>query len=357
MFKLLYIKNSLFGGNMRKLLSAILASVMLLSMVGCGSDSSSASTSDTKIALITDTLGSEEFLLQAYNTFMEMSEDGQAYAPTSVECADDSAWAEKSRSAAVQGFDLIIGVGWKAASIFEELIVEFPDTQFAIIDTASSNEDIMSVTYDTAHGAYVLGVLVGNAFPEETTFGYIGNFQNQSNYEYKYGFEQGLKSVIADAELIVNYADTFSDTTVVYSLAKQQAASGAKFIMGSVASSANEGLYQAALDLADEGKEIYTSGLSVDQTTESNPYIIGGLIKDTGAATRSILEAFLSGELTGGNVTVGFAEDAFCVVHINNGEANYVNEDIVTKEVIEAAMVVADEIKAGTIVLDVPIEQ
>ncbi len=246
---------------MKKFLAVALVSLVGITGVGCSSDNAS-STSDTKIALVTDTLGSEEFLLQAYDEFMELSDDGNAYLATSVECADDSAWAEKSRSAAVQGYDLIVGIGWKAAGVFEELVSEFPNTKFAVIDTVSSNEEIKSIAYNTADGAYVMGVLVGNAFPDETTFGYIGNFQNQANYEYRYGFIEGLKSVTPDAEVIVNFADTFSDTSAVYSLAKQQQAAGAKFIMGSVSSSANEGLYQAALDLADEGKEIYTSGFS-----------------------------------------------------------------------------------------------
>lgn len=354
---------------MKRILALVTAAFVACSMVACGgdaggSDNTSTSTGDStttstsyKIALVTDTLGSEEFLLQAYNKFIELSDNGNAYTATSVECADDSAWAEKSRSAAVQGYDLIIGVGWKSAGVFEELVGEFPDTKFAVIDTVSANESIKSIAYDTAHGAYILGVMVGHAFPEESVFGYIGNFQNQSNFEYRYGYIEGLKSVIPDAEIIVNFADTFSDTTPVYSLAKQQAAAGATFIMGSVASSANEGLYQAALDLAADGSNIYTSGLSVDQTRDSNPYIIGGLTKNTGTAAAEIINEFLAGNFTGGPQIVGFKDDAFCVVHINTGDVNYVNSDIITAEVLEAVNAVAEDIKSGNLVLDVPIEQ
>lgn len=250
----------------------------------------------------------------------------------------------------------MIGIGWKAAGVFEELVGEFPDTKFAVIDTVSANEEIKSVSFDTADGAYIMGVLVGNAFIDETTFGYIGNYQNQANYEYRYGYEQGLLSVIPDATVIANYADTYSDTSSVYSLAKQQAAAGATFIMGSVSSSANEGLYQAALDLAEEGKPIYTSGLSVDQTRSDNPYIVAGLTKDTGTAIKDILDEYLAGEFQGGSQILGFVDDAFCVVHINTGDVNYVNEDIITADVLAAAEAIADEMRAGNIVLEVPIE-
>lgn len=58
---------------MKKLVSMLLVGLMVVSLVGCSS--SSEESSELKIALVTDTLGSEQFLLQAYDMFMEMSEE------------------------------------------------------------------------------------------------------------------------------------------------------------------------------------------------------------------------------------------------------------------------------------------
>src|SRR5699024_4503702 len=112
----------------------------------------------------------------------------------------------------------------------------FPEIEFAVIDTIASNERIKSMAFNTVEGSYVMGAMVAAAFPEQKRFGYIGNFQNQSNFEYRYGFVNGVRSPIPDAELMVNFTDSYSDTTVAYNLAMQQAAAGCTFIMGSVAS-------------------------------------------------------------------------------------------------------------------------
>ena len=346
---------------MKKILAIALVLVFTFALVACGQPSGGDDNpggdnpyADLKIALISDTIGTEQFILQAYNAFMAAAETYGFHA-TSIECSDTAAWAEKSRNACVEGYDLLIGIGWVAAEPFSALADEFTDIQFAVIDTIASNERIKSVAFDTAEGCYVLGAMVAAAFPDDNLFGYIGNFQQQSNFEYKYGFMEGVKSVNPNAEFMVNYTDSYSDTTVAYNLAMQQAAAGCHFIMGSVASSANQGIYTAALELAAKGTPIYTSGLSVDQTTANNPYIIGGLTKNTAVPTTAIIEQFLAGTFEGGKQVLGFVDDAFCVVGISF-EAAYRNTEIVTDAVIAAGNKAAEDLRNGTVTLEVPLE-
>lgn len=337
---------------MKRLLSLALLVAMLASLPVIGFAGSDAS--QLKIALVSDTIGTEQFILQAYNALMESAQKN-GFTATSIECADTAAWAEKSRNAAVAGYDLLIGVGWVAAEPFSELADEFPDTAFAVIDTVASNERIKSIAFNTVEGSYVMGALVAAAFPQEKVFGYIGNFQNQSNFEYRYGFLNGLRSLIPDASLLVNFANSYSDTSVTYNLAMQQAAAGVKFIMGSVANSANQGIYQAAQELAGKGTPVYTSGLSVDQTTPDNPYIVTGLTKNTGVATHLIIDGFLAGNFQGGKQILGFADDAFQVVGVSF-DAKYRNADVITDAALEAGRAAAEAIRTGAVKLEVPLE-
>ena len=350
---------------MKKLFALLLALVLVFSLVACGGQDTQTTEeggesqtenpyADIRIALVSDNIGTEQFILQAYNAFMAAAEE-YGFQATSIECSDTAAWAEKSRAACVDGYDMLIGIGSVAADPFGNLADEFPDIKFAVVDTIAQNDKIKSVAFNTSDGCYVWGAMVATAFPEETTFGYIGNFQNQSNFEYRYGFLQGLRSVNPDAELMVNFTDSYSDTTVAYNLAMQQAAAGCKFIMGSVAASANQGIYQAALELGEKGTPIYTSGLSVDQTTEENPYIIGGLTKNTGVCTTAIIEEFLAGNFTPGAQTLSFTDGAFCVVGVSF-DANYRNTDIITEEVLAAGQKASDDLKSGAVVLEVPLE-
>lgn len=341
---------------MKKTAALALALTLALSLSACGNKQEGNKQEETKVkmALITDTIGTEQFILQAYNAFMDASEK-YGFDAVSIECSDTAEISEKARNACVEGYNLIIGVGWTYAEPLSELADEFTDIKFAVIDTVASNDKVKSVAFNTSDGAYVLGAMAAAAFPEDELFGYIGNFQNQSNFEYRYGFEQGVRSLNPDAKFLVNYTDSYSDTTVAYNLAMQQAAAGCQFIMGSVANSANQGIYTAALELAQKGTPIYTSGLSVDQTTSDNPYIVGGLTKNTGVCTTAIIEEFLAGNFTGGSEILGFADDAFCVVGISF-EANYRNEEIITDDVLAAGQKAGEDLRSGTVKLEVPLE-
>ncbi|NLZ52206.1 MAG: BMP family ABC transporter substrate-binding protein [Thermoanaerobacteraceae bacterium] len=349
---------------MKRIFAVFLTVFMVLTLVACNNNEPASQQetaddspyADVKIALVSQTIGTEQFILQAYNAFMEAAEK-YGFQAISIECSDTADWSEKTRAACVEGYDLIIGIGWYAAEPFSALADEFPDTEFAVIDTIASNERIKSIAFNTADGCYVYGVMVATAFPDEDLFGCVNNFQQQSNYEYRYGFMEGVKSVNPDAEFIHNFTNSYDDTSIAYELAIQQQAAGCKFIFGNVSSSANHGIYQACLDLATKGTPIYTSGLSVDQTTPDNPYILGGLTKNTGVCTTLIIEDFLNGNYEGGAQILGFKEGAFGVVNISPEGANYWNDEIMNEEVMAAGRAAADAIRSGKIVIEVPLEK
>ncbi|MBR0385980.1 MAG: BMP family ABC transporter substrate-binding protein [Erysipelotrichaceae bacterium] len=343
---------------MKKFIKVALILTMVVSLFGCGNgapkEDDTKKYADVKIAMVSDTVGTDQFILQAKNQLEAMAAE-YGFTATIIECANTDDWAQKSRNACEQGYNLVVGVGWTGAQPLSELADEFPDVEFGIIDTIASNERIMSINFNTTDGCYVLGVMAATAFPEDTKFGYIGNFQQQSNFEYKYGFMEGVKSVKPDAVFVTAYADTYGDTSAVYNKAVEVTAAlgdEGHFIMGSVANAANAGIYQYALERAAEGKSlIYTSGLSVDSTTSENPYIIGGLTKNTAIPMKTIVEDFLEdGKVTGGKTTLGVVEDAFCVVGVNF-DANYRNTEIITDEVLAAGKQAAEDLRSGKVVL------
>lgn len=342
---------------MKKVLSLLLVTMMVISLFGCGNNEDGKDKSqyaDLKVAMVSSTVGTDEFILQAYRQVEEMSKE-YGFTFTSIECATTDDWDQKSRNACENGYNLIVGVGWNAGAPFAELAQEYEDVSFGVIDTAVDSDKVMSIKFNTTDGAYVMGVMIATAFPNDKKFGYIGNFQNQSNFEYKYGFMEGVKSLIPDATFPTIYADSYSDTSAAYNKAVEIAAQlgdEGHFIMGSVANSANSGIYTYCLERASQGlSPIYTSGLSVDQTTEDNPYIITGLTKNTALAMKRIVDDFLEdGKVTGGCQTLGVVDDAFCVVGVNF-EANYRNTDIMTDEVINAGKQAAQDLKDGKISL------
>ncbi len=360
---------------MKKLLVLLLTMVVMTGVLaGCSDESTEDTAADAaaednegdvtdstdyseyKIAMISDTIGNEQFILQAYDALEAMA-DEYGFAWTSIECTDTAAWEENSRGASEDGYDLIVGVGWQAGEVFSTLADEYTDIDYAVIDTTAENDAVKSLAFNTTEGCYVLGVMVGTAFADENLFGYVCNFQDQASYEYRYGFSEGVLSVNPDAEFMYNYANSYSDTSIVYEYTMQQQAAGCTFIFGGVSSSSNSGIYQAALELAEAGTPIYTSGLSIDQTTEENPYIIGGVLKNTDVCMTMIVEEFLAGDFTGGALELGIAEGAFGVVGLGDNDFNYRNEEIMTDEVVEAGKAAAEQITSGELVIEAPAEE
>lgn len=349
---------------MKKIITSLLLIMTSLLFAGCsnsggnesaGNEGANGDYSKLNIALISDTIGTEQFILQAYEALKEASET-YGFKMTSIECTDTAAWEENTIAASNEGYDLIIGIGWQAADPFSDAADRFPDTKYAVIDTTASNEKVTSFGFDEAQGSYVLGAMVGTAFPNESLYGYVASFQTQATYKYRYGFAEGVKSVNPNAKFMYNYTNSYNDTNLAYEYTLQQKAAGANFIFGGVSASANSGIYQAAQELTKRGTPIYTTGLSVDQTTSENPSIISGLLKNTGAVMNTIINEFLAGKLNGGSQLLGLKEGAFGVVGVSPEEMNYRNTEIITDEVIAAGKAAAEKIISGELVIEVPEE-
>ncbi len=305
-----------------------------------------------KVALITDPLvGNNQFIMQAYNVLLQLTEEYNLDSHH-LEATNTYTWTEGTRKLCELEYDLIIGLGWQATSSFTNLALDYPDINFAVIDTPGNGDNIRGVVYDVHHSCYTLGVMLATAFPNEKVFGYIGNFKDAGNFAYESSFRQGVLSVIPNAKFAIEFASTYTDPFLVKKSAQALTKKGVRVIMASVSSSANDGVYSLALDMAKEGTPIYTTGLSVDQTSVSNPYIVGGVTKDTALATRILIEDYLHGTYINTDLTLGIAGDGFNVIHLNNKDANYRNKDIITDEVLAAGQKTLDNIANGSIIIE-----
>ncbi len=350
--------------RMEKIVALIMVLVMALGLTaGCSKNAEESETSDNsgkkknkfKVAMISTEIGSEAFNLNAYNAMIDASKK-YGFEYVSIECTDTTAWEENTMAVSEEGYDLIVGVGWNTAEPFAKAADLYPDITYAVIDTVSSNENVTSITFREEEGAYVEGVMLATAFPEDDLFGYVCSYQTQATYKYRYGYEQGIKSVNQGAKIIYNYVNSYTDTSLVYEYTVQQQAAGCNVIIGGVSSAANAGIYQACLEFAQKETPIYTTGLSIDQTTPDNPYILGGLLKNTGTCMTNIIENYITGTLKKGEQRGGLKEGAFGVVYVTPEDANYRNEDIFTDKVITAGRAAADKIISGEVVIEVPEE-
>lgn len=292
-----------------------------------------------KIALIGDALNGEPFLEQAYNRLNELSsvyDYDWDYFPCERDVAKNSEhWEYMTREASRDNYDLIIGLSWSATDIFTKAIMDDTTSHYIVIDSISGNDSLMTISFNETEGAYILGAMVAKAFPNDKVFGYICSEETQATYRYRYGFEEGIKSVIPDGEVVYRYINSYTDYLSAYNATFELQSLGINFIMGGTTYVTNQGIFDAVLELEKLGTPVYTSGLDADQTSSSNPYILSGLNKDTGFCIDYIIKNYFSGNMSNGVLTLGLKDDSFNVVHIGDTKGEYLNSQILTPEIIE----------------------
>lgn len=331
---------------MKKLASFILVLVLILTLAPA------TFAEGEKIAVICDPVGTNLFLTQVVDKANEL-QPTYGYELSVMECSDTDEWQSNYRAAVAEGYDLIVGVGWQSAEYANELATEYPGAaKYAVIDTDAGNENVMSISYNEQEAAYLMGVMAGYAFPDEELYGYIGCFDGAGSFKYRWGFAEGVKSVNPDAKFIFNFTNSYSDTNIAYEYAKQQQAAGATYIFGGAAA-CNEGIFQAALELAEAGTPIYSIAQDADATTPDNPYILSAQLKNTGVTMGYIIDQFYAGTMTMGLTEQRLKDGAIGATHVTN-DGVYLNSEILTPEVIDSCKAVVDQIVSGELVLELP---
>ncbi len=328
----------------KSVLGFVIVTLTLL-LVGCNSASSGSSTSgssdyqlpkDMKIALVVDEITDKNaFISQATGKFSDLMEKYH-FQGVIVEAGDTEKWGTTIASLCDDDYDLIIGLGWQAGVAMPEYALAYEDISFAAIDVSSTNPNVKTYSFDSYSGCYLLGVMVAEAFPDDDSFGYIGNYDDEANGIYLQGYQDGIAHVNSSATVITDYINSYTDSKLTYTYALQQSAEGAHFIMGSASTEAHEGLFQAALALSSSESPLYVSSTSIDQTTSDNPYIIGGVTKNTGIAVEDAILEYISGTFdTSVQEALTLNSGGFGLVHVNV-TAHHVNTDIITPDVLLA---------------------
>lgn len=350
---------------MKKVLSIVLAAALTLTLfVGCGSKAPATSGGATqekakKIAMICDPVGVNPFLTQIVDKLKEMKESKEYNIDYSViECADDTAWGENIRASVEEGYDLILGVGWQVADPLKAVAEQFPDkAQYVCIDTVCDAANVKSYIFKPQEAAYLIGAIAASVSADlgkpNGPFGGVHANPGEGSFEWRYGYMEGARAINPDLKLsdfIFNYTKSYTDAPIAKELANQQAAKGCVFI-NAASAVADFGTFEAAKE-----KGFYTSGQDADQTTPDNKNIITTQVKYTGVVTEMAVKEFLSTGIKPGTVALGLKDGAVGAIYITDDGVNPRNTEILTDEIVAKVKALAEKIKSGEIVVEVPLE-
>ena len=282
---------------MKKFLALMLALVMALALVACGSKNEEPKTDDTndtqveepaegayKIAMITDygDITDQSFNQTTYEACKAFAEangvDFQYFKPAGDNTADRVAMIE---SAIDQGYNVIVMPGYAFGAAIAETAPNFSDVKFIALDVSAGDLGegfvVPANLYCAVYQEELCGYMAGYAAVKlgYKNLGFLGGMAVPAVQRYGYGFVQGVDAAAAELELTdvkLNYAygnQFFGDADITAAMDTWYAG-GTEVVFA-----CGGGIYTSAVDAAKKVEGAKVIGVDVDQAGVIANYAAG----------------------------------------------------------------------------------
>lgn len=222
------------------------------------------------------------------------------------------------RDLAESGTDLIFldpdNSGW---SYVWDVIADYPDTAFAVIDGIYPPGGAQSVYFADEEAGYVAGVAA--ALTTETNIvGFVGGHQSDTTERWRAGFETGVLAVNPDIQVLALYVATqtggFRDVQGGREAVLELYGLGADVVLA-MAGNANQGVIEAASTQSrSTGSHLWVIGSDADWSVQVEadlrPHVLASAVRKWDVAIYETIRSFTEGEFAPGSVSLGLAEDA-----------------------------------------------
>jgi basic membrane protein A len=206
-------------------------------------------------------------------------------------------------SAAEDGNQLVIAVGFLLTPDTLTVAAEYPDVTFAGVDHFYEEPlpNTLGMIYPTEEAGYLAGVMAA-LLTESGVLATTGGKKIPPVDNWIAGFQQGALDTKPDVELLNLYSDDFDDQAKCKEIALDQISQGADIVF-QVAGKCGLG----ALDAAAE-KGVWGIGVDADQSF-AGPHILTSALKPLEESVYSTVTAFAEGALqVGQNQTFGIQD-------------------------------------------------
>ena len=309
-------------------------------IVGCGANNSSALKKADIIekqvynfALVKDDFSNEE------NYFADSAVEGlerikkEYSAEIEVFDTNSSEDYEKRLREAAQNNDLTFASAFKFLESLNNVAKDYPDKNFAIVDTISDLPNVKSIDFKDEEGAFLMGIIAGNA-TKTNKVGFIGAIKEELIERFSSGFMAGLKVSNEEAYKniregnLVQYIGNFNDQKKASDIAKKMYDEGADIIFES-AGEAGKGLFRAAKE---KGK--YAIGADIDWAERFPEYadvILSSMIKNLDDAVYTTAKEVINSDFKAGpknKMEIGLKDNG---IEIAKTTSNLVSKEVLDK--------------------------
>src|SRR5215211_4189896 len=259
--------------------SFVCVAVILALVAGCGGSGGGQGGggggnggAEVRPALVLDIggLGDQSFNDSAYAGLQRAKKDLDVQTET-LESNAATDYVNNITQLADSGYTPVFAVGFLMTDAVNEIAPQYPETDFAIVDSVVEPKNAVSLVFREQEGSYLAGVVAGLMTQEKTDYtnpddkvvGFLGGQESDLIAKFQAGYEAGVESICPDCEVIVQYAgstpDAFNDPAKGKEISLQQINEGADIIYHA-SGATGAGLFEAASE-----KKIFAIGVDADQ--------------------------------------------------------------------------------------------
>ncbi len=262
---------------------------------------------------------------------------------------------ENLRLLAESGFDLNIAVGFAFADAVTATAADFPDTNFAIVDSVVDAPNVASLVFAEHEGSALVGAAA--ALKSETgIIGFIGGVNIGLINKFEAGYIFGAEQINPDIEILVQYLTEPPDFSGFGDPAKGKEAGLAMYEQGAdvvyhAAGGSGGGLFEAAKEVSTaSGSKVWAIGVDSDQYltagAEVQEYILTSMLKRVDVAVYKTITNFVESGQQSGVLVFDLSVDG--VGYSNSG--GFVDDiadqlDALRDQIIAGELVVPETVK------------
>ena len=223
---------------------------------------------------------------------------------TELEAAQGETDAQKEdrlRQLAESGHNTIIAVGFAYEKALSAAAADYPDVNFAIIDSAAPEAaNVANLTFAEEQGSFLVGVVAGLKSTAGNV-GFIGGVNTPLIQKFEVGFEQGVKAVKPDATVQVKYLTQPPDFTGFNDPAKGETAANGMFDTGAdvvyaAAGGSGAGAFKAAKAKGKLGIGVDSDQYNAPTLADVKDVIITSMIKQVDVAVFDFIKSVQDGQ-------------------------------------------------------------
>ncbi len=294
---------------MKKLLSLVLAGVMVFGIAACSTPAEDTTTTTTttegyEIALVTDVgnIDDKSFNQGTWEGVVKFAEDnGKTYAYYRPSEDSTEARLESMAAAIEKGAKVVVCPGYLFEDAVYDAQTKYPEVQFLLLDGEPHTADYS--TYETASNTHNIlyqeeqaGYLAGYAAVMDgyRSLGFCGGMAVPAVTRYGYGFVQGADAAAAELGVDVTikywYSGAFAPSDDTLNKMASWYTEGTEVVFA-----CGGGLYLSVVAAA-EAAGAKVIGVDVDQAAESE-LIVTSAMKELANSTILSLEALYANDL------------------------------------------------------------